>query len=110
MPVIKYCIWDVGNVIYNYTLEPVHDWCERRTADRETFLRNKGKFSYNNYMKGLVPYAELCRQLCDFYDVPYHKDYTIELNQLHSLQCPAGLGRRQQSRGHNSSGKTVLLL
>ena len=29
MPVIKYCIWDVGNVIYNYTLEPVHDWCER---------------------------------------------------------------------------------
>lgn len=22
MPVIKYCIWDVGNVIYNYTLEP----------------------------------------------------------------------------------------
>ena len=81
MPVIKYCIWDVGNVIYNYTLEPVHDWCERRTADRETFLRNKGKFSYNNYMKGLVPYAELCRQLCDFYDVPYHKDYTIELNR-----------------------------
>lgn len=49
MPVIKYCIWDVGNVIYNYTLEPVHDWCERRTADRETFLRHKGKFSYNNY-------------------------------------------------------------
>ena len=48
MPVIKYCIWDVGNVIYNYTLEPVHDWCERRTADRETFLRNKVKFSYNN--------------------------------------------------------------
>ena len=40
MPVIKYCIWDVGNVIYNYTLEPVHYWCERRTADRETFLRN----------------------------------------------------------------------
>ena len=81
MPVIKYCIWDVGNVIYNYTLEPVHDWCERRTADRETFLRNKGKFSYNNYMKGLVPYAELCRQLCDFYAVPYHKDYAIELNR-----------------------------
>lgn len=81
MPVIKYCIWDVGNVIYNYTLEPVHDWCERRTADRETFLHNKGKFSYNNYMKGLVPYAELCRQLCDFYAVPYHKDYAIELNR-----------------------------
>ena len=81
MPVIKYCIWDVGNVIYNYTLEPVHDWCERRTADRETFLRNKGKFSYNNYMKGLVPYAELCRQLCDFYAVPYLKDYAIELNR-----------------------------
>ena len=81
MPVIKYCIWDVGNVIYNYTLEPVHDWCERRTADRETFLRHKGKFSYNNYMKGLVPYAELCRQLCDFYAVPYHKDYAIELNR-----------------------------
>lgn len=86
MPVIKYCIWDVGNVIYNYTLEPVHDWCERRTADRETFLRNKGKFSYNNYMKGLVPYAELCRQLCDFYAVPYHK--TMQSNST-GLSAPA---------------------
>ena len=81
MAKIKYCIWDVGNVIYNYTLEPLHNWCEQHTADLDTFHRNKGKFNYNAYMKGQVPYPELCRQICEFYAVPYHKNHPIEINK-----------------------------
>lgn len=81
MAKIKFCIWDVGNVIYNYTLEPLHDWCEQHTADLADFRRNKGKFNYNAYMKGQVPYPELCRQICEFYAVPYHKNHPIEINK-----------------------------
>lgn len=81
MAKIKYCIWDVGNVIYNYTLEPLHNWCEKHTADPEIFQRKKGRFSYNDYMKGLVSYPDLCRQICDFYAVPYQENYNIEINK-----------------------------
>lgn len=81
MAKIKYCIWDVGNVIYNYTLDPLHNWCEKHTADPEIFQQKKGRFSYNDYMKGLVPYPDLCRQICDFYAVPYQKNYNIEINR-----------------------------
>lgn len=71
MTKIKYCVWDVGNVIYDYTITPLNDWCEQHTTDKETFKKNKGKFSYNNYMKGLIPFPQLCQEICEFYGVPY---------------------------------------
>ena len=85
MAKIKYCIWDVGNVIYHYTLDPLHNWCEKHTADPKAFQQKKGKFSYNDYMKGLVPYPDLCRKICDFYAVPYQENYNIEINRAFHL-------------------------
>lgn len=70
MTKIKYCVWDVGNVIYDYTITPLNDWCEQHTTDKETFKKNKGKFSYDNYMKGLIPFPQLCQEICEFYGVP----------------------------------------
>ena len=32
-------------------------------------------------MKGLVPYEQLCRQICDFYAIPYQENYPIEINK-----------------------------
>lgn len=78
---IKYCIWDVGNVIYQYSLEPLHQWCKTHTQDQTLFEANKGKFNYNDYMKGLVPFEQLCQQLCDFYGVLYDKKYCPEINK-----------------------------
>lgn len=81
MTKIKYCIWDVGNVIYDYSLEPLHHWMAERTADKILFEERKGRYSYNDYMKGQVPYDALCRDLCDFYAVSYQPEYNIALNR-----------------------------
>lgn len=81
MAKIKYCIWDVGNVIYDYTIKPLNLWCEQHTTDMAAFRKNEGKFNFNDYMKGLVPYSELCRQICDFYSVPYQEDYQSEITK-----------------------------
>lgn len=78
---IKYCIWDVGEVIYKYSLDPLHSWCKKHTKDPKTFEQNIGKFNYNDYMKGLVPFDELCQQICDFYKVEYKPQYNIEIDQ-----------------------------
>lgn len=81
MAKIKYCIWDVGNVIYDYTIKPLNQWCERHTADKDIFEKNKGKFNYDDYMKGFVSFPDLCRQICRFYAVPYQLGYNSEIKQ-----------------------------
>lgn len=79
MAQIKYCIWDVGNVVYHYTLDPLHEWCEKHTSNPDYFAQKKGLFNYNDYMKGIVSFEELCRQLCEFYSVPYGKEHEEEI-------------------------------
>lgn len=81
MAKIKYCIWDVGNVIYDYSLDPLHAWMSERTADAALFEERRGHYNYNDYMKGLVPYEAFCRDLCAFYAVPYQSEYNIALNK-----------------------------
>lgn len=81
MSKIKYCIWDVGEVMYKYSLDPLHTWCKEHTQDTEVFEQNRGKFSYNDYMKGSIPFNELCQQICNFYQVEYKPQYNLEINK-----------------------------
>lgn len=78
---IEYCIWDVGAVIYNYSLEPLHNWCEKNTSAPEEFKAKKGKFNYNNYMKGLTPFPKLCQEICDFYKISFQPEHNIAINK-----------------------------
>lgn len=78
---IKYCIWDVGGVIYDYSLDNLHQWCKEKTNTPYEVEEKLGRFNYNDYMKGKVSFPELCQQLCDFYDVTYKEQYNIEINK-----------------------------
>lgn len=78
---IKYCIWDVGEVIYSYSLDNLHQWCKDKTTNSQALEAKLGHFSYNDYMKGLVPFPKLCKQVCEFYDIPYQKQYNLEINK-----------------------------
>lgn len=81
MSKIKYCIWDVGGVIYNYSLDNLHQWCKEKTNSPYEVEEKLGKFNYNDYMKGKVSFPQLCQQLCDFYDVTYQEQHNIEINK-----------------------------
>ncbi|MFI3241486.1 MAG: HAD-IA family hydrolase [Alphaproteobacteria bacterium] len=74
MPEIKFCIWDVGQVMYKYSLNPLYEYCEKRTTNLDEFNNKKGKFSYDEYMKGNTEWNDFCQQLCDFYYIPFSKD------------------------------------
>lgn len=65
---LKYCIWDVGKVIYDYNLNALNDLMSSLTKNPEAFKAQKGvfKFDYDDYMKGLVSFDELCRLLCAY--------------------------------------------
>ena len=81
MSKIKYCIWDVGNVIYNYSLDPLHNYFASETSDQSSFNQKKGTFNYNEYMKGNVEWNDFCKGLCEFYSVPYSKNKNTSINK-----------------------------
>lgn len=78
---IKFCVWDVGNVIYDYSLEPLHQWVAEKTLDRQLFEARKGKFSFNDYMRGNVSYDKVCQDLEEFYSVPHNLKNKLEINK-----------------------------
>ena len=61
MKKIKYCIWDIGKVVYNYTLEPLHNWCIKNTDDIDYCIEVGYTFNFNPYMLGKV---EFFKTLC----------------------------------------------
>lgn len=72
MTKIKFCIWDVGKVIYDYNLKALDEYFRSKTKDWDAYQKSMGvlKFDYDPYMKGEVSFEELCTQLCEKYNVP----------------------------------------
>lgn len=70
---IKFCIWDVGGVIYPYTLKFVHEFMKSRSEDMDLFNENNGAvgFDYDPFMLGKVNFDLMCKQLCRYCAVKF---------------------------------------
>ncbi len=80
---IKYCVWDVGQVIYPYTLVYLNKWAFSKTTDKEGF-QNKGgikSFNYNPYMSGAINNEEFCKELCQQYHIPFDEKTELEIKE-----------------------------
>lgn len=79
---IKYCIWDVGGVIYPYTLKFVNEFMKSRTEDMAAFNENNGAvgFDYDAFMLGKVSFETLCRQLCKYCAVKFQPGIDAQIN------------------------------
>lgn len=86
MTKIKYAIFDVGQTIYPYTLEPLNNLMFQLTTDIKAFNNKNSAFdyNYNPYMKGEMEHKIFAQDLCRFCHVPYN-DKIIPLidNALH---------------------------
>lgn len=77
---LKFCIWDVGNVIYHFSFAPLDKWCRAHTFDLETYLARIGKLDYDDYMRGEISFEQWCYRLCDFYKIDYFETAPEEIN------------------------------
>ena len=91
MTAIRFCIWDVGQVIYPYSLNPLNEYCRRRSVNQERFAASGGvkTFNYDPFMRGEVTYEEFCRDLCDHCGIIY----TPETGQDINREMRRGAGR-----------------
>lgn len=80
---IKYCVWDVGQVVYPFSLDYLDEWAFSKTVDKADF-QNKGgvkTFDYNPYMLGKEDDAAFCENLCLEYNIPFEKQTVFEISQ-----------------------------
>lgn len=80
---IKYCIFDVGQVCYPYSLEPLNQYCYEKSQNKKEFISKGGVkgFDYKPFMKGEIDFSEFCRKLCAFCDFAYVPEIEAEINE-----------------------------
>lgn len=79
---IKFCIWDIGNTTYEYSLDPLHEWLLRHSQNKEETAKKSKPFSFDSYMLGNSSFENVCKELCDFYSTEYFSGIEIKINQL----------------------------
>lgn len=83
MPKIKYCIWDVGKTIYDYSLKPLDEWFLQKVPSPQEYSARKGikSYDYNPYMKGEQSFEEFCADICQSYGLKPSVQNTIMINK-----------------------------
>jgi len=92
VPIIKYAIFDVGQTVYPFSLNPLIAYMQKRTSEPEIFARDHSPhfYDYNPYMKGELTDAQFVEELCFFCRVPYNKKSLDEI----SITLHKGCGER----------------
>lgn len=87
---IRFCIFDVGQVCYPYTLEPLNCLLKKRSIQKDVFEEKGGikSFDYNPFMKGFIDFTQFCKDLCFHCGVVYSKD----IENLIDLAMHKGVG------------------
>lgn len=82
MPQLKYAIFDVGNTIYPFTLNPLIEYMRCETGEPELFAQKHSPrcYDFNPYMKGEISNTEFAEELCFFCRVPYHSKRLAEIS------------------------------
>ena len=83
---IKYCIWDVGQTIYPYSLCPLDRWARKNTWDLKKYEELGGvkAFDYKNYMRGYESHEKFINRFCNHLSINCNPKTKAEINkELH---------------------------
>lgn len=72
---IKYCVWDIGGVVYKFSLDALNAWCRQKSK----VSVNIKTFDFDEYMMGNISFHQLCRNICKFCDINYYEEYDAEI-------------------------------
>lgn len=73
---IKFAIFDVGQVCYPYTLEPLNQYLRNLVVNKKAFDDNNGlySFNYDPFMKGEIDFTQFCKNLCLHCKIDYRPE------------------------------------
>ncbi len=72
---IKFCVFDIGQVCYAFSLEPLNDFCRSLSKDKDVFDKKSGvkSFDYRSFMKGEIGFDIFCQKLCAHCGIEYYQ-------------------------------------
>ncbi len=81
---IKFTIFDIGQVCYPYSLNMLNKFMQANTQNLQNFLKNNGikSFNYKPFMRGEIKFEQFCKDLCKHCDVVYFPDINAEINNV----------------------------
>ena len=73
---VRFCIFDVGQVCYPYSLEPLQKLLQEKTTDENLFAKRDGVFlfDFKPFMKGEISFHSFCQALCAHTQVCYFEE------------------------------------
>ena len=80
---IKICVFDVGQVCYPYSLDPLNHLMRKMSLKKGNFDTKGGvkSFNYNPFMKGEIDFSQFCKDLCSHCEADYAKDFDALINE-----------------------------
>jgi FMN phosphatase YigB (HAD superfamily) len=86
---IRYAVFDVGQTLYPFSLQPLCCLMQENTTDKASFLngRSPTKYDYRPYMTGMLSNTEFMQSLCAFCNVPYSERTAIAVNKALHQGC-----------------------
>ena len=76
---IEICVWDIGNVLYRFSLSPLLRLTQRETSRPEEIDDRKKKFSFGPYMRGEINFTGMCQSFCDAFEIEYSREIEREI-------------------------------
>ncbi len=73
---IRFCVFDVGQVCYPYSLNPLNCLMREMAIKKDDFNAKGGvkSFNYNPFMKGEINFSRFCKEVCAHCGVDYLTD------------------------------------
>lgn len=80
---IRFCIFDVGQVCYPYSLNPLNCLMRKMSMKKNDFDAKDGvkSFNYNPFMKGKIDFSCFCKNLCSHCNVDYSEDIEVLIDE-----------------------------
>ena len=85
---IKCCIWDIGGVLYDFSLAPFERFTLEQMHDPSLFGISRSQFSFIPYMRGVVTFEELVKS----YAACFSLDHSDQLQRGVEAALRNGVG------------------
>ena len=50
-------------------------------VEKQNFKYSIKQYDFDDYMKGFVTFEELCKDICNYYDIQYNPQHLIDIEQ-----------------------------
>ncbi|MFC1615667.1 HAD-IA family hydrolase [Patescibacteria group bacterium] len=76
---IELCIWDIGQVILEFSYSFLFDLARKYSSRPDLILQRISTFDYHTYMRGDCDFTQFCMDFCENFEIRYREILESEI-------------------------------